>query len=243
MKVAIMQPTYLPWAGYFNMIAQCNLFIFLDDVQFAKRSWQQRNRIMLGGKEHFVSIPVQCRGKREQLIYETAVDDSQKWREKHISTLNHAYRKHPFGGEVIQIVSDCLSIQSTSLADITIAIIKAFNHELGLPTQFCRSSEIGMEGKRSEHLVALCQRAGATAYLSAQGSREYIEAEHVFADSGLKVEFHDFVPEPYPQKGACEFIPYLSIVDVVANLGFIGAKQLVTTAVRRPTPDKEHPPL
>lgn len=227
MKVAIMQPTYLPWAGYFNMISQSDLFIFLDDVQFAKRSWQQRNRIMLGGKEHFLSVPVQCKGKREQSIRETVVDDAQHWREKHASTLSHAYRKHPFGADAIRPIMECLTTCGECLPDINIAIIMAFCDALKLPTQFRLSSEMTVEGKRSEHLVALCRQVDASSYLSARGSREYIEAEQVFSESGVEVEYHDFLPAPYPQKGACDFIPYLSIVDVVANLGFAGARNLV----------------
>ncbi|MBJ6724836.1 WbqC family protein [Geomesophilobacter sediminis] len=230
MKVAIMQPTYLPWSGYFNMIHQADLFIFLDDVQFAKRSWQQRNRIMLSGSEHFLSVPVQCKGKREQLIWEVLVDDSQQWREKHVNTLAHAYRKHPFGAEAIAPVTDALAGCGAGLAELNITIISAFCSRFGITTPFRRSSDLAVHGKKSEHLLALCREVGATTYLSARGSREYIEEEQVFSGTTVDVAYHDYHPSPYPQRGAAEFVPYLSIVDVVANLGFGPAGKLVRGA-------------
>lgn len=227
MRTAIMQPTYLPWPGYFHMIRNVDLFTFLDDVQFAKRSWQQRNRIMLNGTEHFLTIPVKSKGKRDQLIFEVVVDDDQHWREKHKNTLNHAYHKHPFGGDVVELISDCLDRCGDNLSDINIAIIDGFCNELDITTPLQRSSNIPVNGIKSGYLVALCRYCKALSYLSARGSKEYIEEEALFSEAGLHVDYHDFVSAPYRQQGAKEFIPYLSIVDVVANIGFEDAKKMM----------------
>ncbi len=228
MKTAIMQPTYLPWIGYFHMIRQVDLFTFLDDVQFARRSWQQRNRIMLRGSEHFLTIPVSSKGRRDQLIMDVIVDDGQHWRDKHKITLSHAYRRHPFGSDIIDVVGECLDRSSEKLSDITIAIITALCDHLHISTPLQRSSDLPVSGTKSGYLLALCSRCGASEYVSARGSREYIEEEALFAQASIAVEYHDFLPVPYRQVGASQFIPYMSAVDVIANIGFEGAAEMIS---------------
>ena len=99
--VAIMQPTYLPWAGYFNLISHADTFVILDDVQFAARSWQQRNRVVLNGEPHMLTVPVLAKGRPGMLIREAHTDETQKWRPKHIATIHRAYDRHPHGNSVL----------------------------------------------------------------------------------------------------------------------------------------------
>ena len=124
MKIAIMQPTYIPWAGYFNLISQADKFVFLDDVQFAASSWQQRNRIIFNGKIHMLTVPVLVKGRPDQLIREVQTDETQKWRQKHLSILRQAYSRHPHGKAAIGIVEGVLKHATCSLARINVALIR-----------------------------------------------------------------------------------------------------------------------
>ncbi len=227
MKIAIMQPTYIPWAGYFNLISQADKFVFLDDVQFAASSWQQRNRIIFNGKIHMLTVPVLVKGRPDQLIREVQTDETQKWRQKHLSILRQAYSRHPHGKAAIGIVEGVLKHATCSLALINVALIEEFCRCLGIPLQPVCSSELNVGGKKSAHVAEICSHFRADTYLSAAGSREYIEEEGLLSAADLRVLYQNFAASPYPQLGAGEFISHMSIVDVVANIGFDGARAYV----------------
>lgn len=216
---SIMQPTYLPWIGYFQQIHRADNFVFLDDVQFDKRSWQQRNRILLHGDEHYLTIPVQSKGKRDQLIIDVETDENQQWRKKHISTLRQAYQKHSFGPEIIEVVERVLGTTSEKLVDVTIEMITAICSMMELEPRFLRSSGLPVEGKKSAYLYEICTHLESDRYLGACGSRDYIENENIFGSRGLAVAYQDYRPRDYPQRGAAGFVPYLSIIDLIANMG------------------------
>lgn len=227
MKCAIMQPTYLPWIGYFNLIASVDVFVFLDDVQFAKRSWQQRNRILLNGAEKFLTIPALTKGKRDQTIKEVSCDISQEWKKDHLNTLEHAYIKHKYGPEMLDVVARALNQPHFSLSETNIEIITAILTKLGLSTKLVKSSDIAVTGKKSEYLFNICNHIGANVYLSAAGSKEYIEEEGIFELSTIKVEYQSFEIIEYPQQGVSTFVPYMSIVDMIANIGFANSNLIV----------------
>lgn len=213
-----MQPTYIPWSGYFNMINSVDVFVFLNDVDFSKRSWQQRNKILFQNREFYLTIPVKNKG--QQLINEVEVDDTQSWRDKHKATLYHAYSKCPFGKEILDLIFDELEKPERLLANINIAIIEEINKKLGIDTKIILSSDIPVKGKKSEYLLNICNYLNTDTYLSARGSKNYIDEEGILPKSNIKVEYHNYHPQTYNQINNDNFIPYLSIVDVIANLGF-----------------------
>jgi hypothetical protein len=228
MTTAIMQPTYLPWAGYFNLIARVDTFVFLNDVQFAKPSWQMRNRLLLQGAVHFITVPTQ--GSRNQRISEVVLAGDD-FRAKHGKQLEHAYRKHAHGPALLELVLPILDDRSLlRLEQLNIALIRAFAKRLGLAPRFVCASELMPQGERSERLLALLQLLHERDYLSPAGSADYIAEDAVLEQAGVRVEYQRFVPAPYPQRGAAQFEPALSIVDVVANLGFDGARDYVRQA-------------
>lgn len=227
MKIAIMQPTYIPWAGYFNLISKAETFVFLDDVQFAASSWQQRNRIIFHGEAHTLTVPALVKGRPEQSILEVQTDETQKWRQKHLSILRQAYTRHPYGKAVIALVEKVLKQPNCSLAEINIALVDEFCKGMGIPLQCIRSSTLGLCGKKSAHVVEICRHFRADTYLSAAGSREYIEEEGLLTAADLCVLYQNFVATPYPQLGTAEFVSHMSIVDVVANVGFEAARAYV----------------
>ncbi|MGF9976252.1 WbqC family protein [Viridibacillus arvi] len=219
MKCAIMQPTYLPWAGYFNLMKNVDCFILLDDVQFNKRSWQQRNRILVHGKEKMLTIPVHTKGKRNQKINDVVLDDEQKWLDSHLAILKSAYSKHPFGKEIIEIYSDAVKPEFTLLKEVNMAFIEVVKSYLNISTELIFSSDLPVEGKKSEYLINICDYLGVKNYLSPLGSYDYIQEEGLFNKTLINVEYQNYNPQEYSQKYSKIFTPSLSIIDVLANIG------------------------
>ncbi len=225
-RVAVIsQPTYLPYLGYFELIAQADVFVFLDDVQFARRSWQSRNRILGPAGEVLLTVPVR-KQPRETAIVEIQMDDRQRWWEAHLSAMRDAYWRRPAFEEGYAFLDKMLRPRDFSLATFNIAVIEETSRRLGLTTEFRRASELGRGGSRSDHLLEICRAVGATEYLSTAGSAEYMAEDGVFAAAGFPVRFRTHAPRPYPQ-GHEPFVPYMAFVDALMNLGWEGLASLV----------------
>ena len=223
---AIMQPTYLPYLGYFHLIAASDIFVFLDDVQFARRSWQSRNRILGAGGEVMLTVPVKKTG-REAAIKDIEVADDQPWRAAHLNAFRHAYGKRPFFTDAMTFLEEHL-VEAGRLADLNIGLIGAAATRLDLGAELIRASSLSMPGHRSEHLLAICRAVGATHYLSPMGSAEYMEQEGVFDAADFPFRFQPFVEVAYRQ-GRETFTPYMAFVDALANVGWSGLKGVIAT--------------
>ena len=237
-----MQPTFLPWSGYFHLMTEVDCFVFLDDVQLQKPSWQTRNRILFRGKPHYLTVPTL--GSPHQLISETRLAD-EPFREKHLEVLRHAYGKHPHGALVSSILRDVYADSALSLlADLNERFIRDAARLLQISTPFVRASELMAAGKRSTHLRELLERLGSRSYLSPRGSAAYIEEDGVLEAAGIDVRFQDYPVRPYAQLGAPEFISHLSILDVLAHLGPEAAARYVRAqglAEPEPRASLDHP--
>lgn len=214
MNVAIMQPTYLPWIGYLAMIDRVDRFVYLDSVQFARRSWQQRNRILSGDGELMLSVPVFSKGMRDQKIAETRVDWLSGFAKKHLKSIETAYRRAPFFEIYFGPLRECYNSEPATLADFTIGIIDFLCNSFGIETPRVRSSSLPGEGRQAELLASICQKMGATQYLSAPGSRDYIEQSHVFERAGVTVRYHEYDHPTYPQ-GSGPFLSHMAAIDLL----------------------------
>lgn len=213
-----MQPTYLPWPGYFNLICKSDKFIFLDCVKFEKSSWHVRNKFLINSKESFITVPVI--GSRNQKIYEVSVNDSLKWRSKHIKTLEQTYGKHPYGKQILDIIVPIIADTNLNhLSKLNIQLIKQITIFLNIRSSFELSTDLEISGKRSEKLINLCQLFNDRQYLSPTGSKEYIQEDGLFAKNNILVEYQNFISKEYLQFKNETFIPYLSIIDLIANIG------------------------
>lgn len=234
MTAAIMQPTYLPWAGYFNLIGRVQRFVLLNDVQFAKPSWQMRNRILLQGRVQFITVPTL--GSRNQLISEVRLAP-EDWRSKHQKMLEHAYAKHPHGAAALGAVLPVLADRGVDkLQDLNARLIASLCSALSIPAKLVWSSELAPEGQRSARLLGILNQLGERAYLSPPGSADYIAEDALLDAAGVQVEYQHFDPQPYPQRGAPQFEPRLSIVDVIASLGTAAARDYVMQAAAPSSP-------
>lgn len=235
--VAIMQPTFLPWSGYFYLMASAHEFVFLDDVQFAKPSWQMRNRILCRGAAYFVTVPTS--GGRHQLLKDVRIAD-EPFRPKLCRLLEHTYGKHPFGGPLLELVVPILmNTELERLEQLNLGLIDALASALCISPKTHLARELAVPGKRSDHLVNIARELGATRYLSPPGSANYLAEDGAFEAAAIPVEFSCYEARPYPQRGTNEFVPQLSVIDVIAHLGFEEARRYVTEA---PTPPRQAAP-
>ncbi len=220
MKVAISQPTYLPWLGYFDLIDQVDAFVFLDSVQFEKRSWQQRNRIKTPAGLQWLTVPVAFPGGLRQSIKDVEIREPNFWR-KHLRAIELNYRRSPFFHTYFPDLSSLRrSFPAGSLlVDLNVGLIEWFMKVLCLRTPLLRSSSMKQEGKRTELLANICQSLGAKLYLSPLGSAAYLlDEKQAFSDRGIDVAFQHYEHPEYGQQFP-PFCPYASVVDLLFNEG------------------------
>jgi len=219
MKCAIMQPHYMPWCGYFNLLAKVDVFVIYDDVQFEKQSWQNRNRILLNGASHWITVPVH-RSSLQQTIDTVEVESGSRWREKQFRLLQQTYSKHPYAAEMLELAGNILNPELEGLADLSMSLIQETARRLELRTRIVRASSLNISGARSERLVRICEHLDCEGYLSPAGARDYLEQDGDFARSSVALSYQDYVPEDYPQVNSNTCITHLSILDAIANLGW-----------------------
>jgi hypothetical protein len=234
MKTAIMQPTYLPWSGYFDLIDQVNVFVLLDNVQFARRSWQQRNQIRTPKGLEWLTVPVEVRGRYEQLIAEVRI--AHDFVGRHLRAIEVNYGRAPFFGAFFPLFSERLRDAAATewLAALNQQLISWFCEQLGVQTDIVLSSKLGAVGKRSELLANICSAVGANTYLSPPGSVDYLRQDRKCFDAhGIDVLIQQFEHPVYRQVFE-PFIPYASIVDILANLGPAAAIDSIRSSRRAP---------
>lgn len=214
----IMQPTYLPWMGYFDLMDQSDVFVLLDSVQFDKRSWQQRNRIKTPSGELLLTEPVFSKGKCDQKICEVQIDQTSNFAEKHIRAIQHNYSKAPCFGKYIDELTAILRKRHQYLAELNIELINWLRGVIGVETELVRNSSLGVQGKKVDLLVAICKAVGAEHYLSPLGSKAYIEENNIFAQNNIELEYQNFEHPVYKQLHG-DFIAYLSVIDLLFNEG------------------------
>lgn len=227
MKCAIMQPTYLPWSGYLNLVSRVDCFIFLDDVQFQRRSWQSRNRIMINGVELMLSVPT-IKSHRSTLLKDIEICYENDWVSKHWKSLVLGYEKAEHGKELLSIMEPIYRATKIAyLAELNCLIIKTLCGALNIETKFLYASELNCIGSRSLHLIELLKKCKCSEYVSPIGSKEYLAEDRFEEHSSIKLTYQDFSPKPYPQKKSSGFISHLSVVDLIANVGVSKSKEYI----------------
>ncbi len=220
MKVVILQPSYIPWRGVFDQIYRADLFIFYDDVQYDKHGWRNRNQIKTAQGKQWLTIPVHSAGVTQgRPIYEIEIDWSKPWAKSHWKALTFAYSRAPYFRRYAEFLEPFYQRRDRFLADFTIDLTIALARLLGIShTRFMRSSELsGIEGKKTDRLIQILQRVGATHYLSGPSARAYIEPEK-FAAAGISLEYIEYDYPEYPQLYP-PYDPHVSILDLLFMTG------------------------
>jgi len=197
-RVAILQSSYIPWKGYFDIIHDVDRFVFYDDVQFTPRDWRTRNRVKTANGPLWLTVP--AGQSRSRLIHEVVLED-KTWGKNHWNTLRHAYAKAPFFGDYRSFLEHVyLERRWDTLSELNQFMTRTIAQDfLGLKTEFRDSREFGAEGQKLDRLLDLARKAGATMYLSGPSARDYIKPER-FAEAGIELSYksYDGYPE-YPQ--------------------------------------------
>jgi len=218
--IVISQPTYLPWPGYFSLIRQSDHFIFLDDVQFDSRSWQQRNKILVNGKYFYLTIPIKKKGLKAQLIKDCEIQDTNFFR-NHLKTIKHNYSKTKYFDNFyfeFEKLNEHIENQK-KLSEVNILIIKKILEILKIKKKFSKSSDFNIQGKRTEKLINLITISKEKIYLSNSGAKKYLyEDLDKFNKKKIQVKILNFDNKPYKQPHS-NFFPNLSILDLLFNLG------------------------
>jgi hypothetical protein len=225
--LVVLQPGYLPWLGYFDLLRRADVFVHYDDVQFDKHSWRNRNRVKGPHGAVWLTVPVLHRGRFGQSILDVEIDDRRDWRHKQLATIAQLYARAPLLDAILPRLREILEQPWPRLVELDLAVIAWIASYLGIATPTYRAGELGIGGSRNERLLDLCRYFGATRYLSGNAARAYLDVSR-FAAAGIEVAWHDYVHPVYPQLHGA-FVPYLSMLDLLLNLG-PGARPLIEGA-------------
>jgi len=220
MKVVILQPSYIPWRGVFDQIQRADLFVFYDDVQYDKHGWRNRNQIKTAQGKQWLTIPVHSKGVTDGIpIKDVRIDWTKPWAKNHLKALTFAYVKAPHFASYAPWLASVYDRRDEFLADFTIWLTIEIAREIGIDrTRFMRSSEItGINGQKTDRLIQILQRVGATHYMSGPSARDYIEREK-FDSAGIALEYVEYNYPEYPQLYQ-PFDPYVTIFDTMFMLG------------------------
>ena len=212
--LAAHQPQYVPWLGFFDKLDQADLFVLLDDVQFKKNEWQNRNRIKGPSGPQWLTVPV--RQKFPQSIAEVEIRESEPWRRKHLRALESNYGRASCFGSEMHTFSEALSRPWAHLAELNVDLIRRLADRLGITTEIRSSSELSVRSHPTWRLVDLCDALGAAVYLSGAGG-DYLEQE-AFEQAGIGLLFQHYEHPSYRQMHG-EFVPFMSVIDLLMNCG------------------------
>lgn len=226
--VCIHQPDFAPWLGFFHRLLRCDVFVVLDNVQFLRQGWHHRDKIRLGDREHWLTVPVLKTGRYTQTIAETEIDDGADWRRKHLGTLASAYGKAPHFDTVMPWLEALYRRNDRSLMAFNMAVLAGMQEMLGLTVPTFLASRLPVSGTGSARLVSIVRAVGGDGYLTGTGARDYLD-EAAFAAAGIGVRWQRFSHPAHRQCGE-GFLPGLSTLDALFNVGPAETRRLLEAA-------------
>ncbi|ABI85706.1 wbqC-like family protein [Burkholderia ambifaria AMMD] len=226
-RIAIVQSNYIPWKGYFDLIAATDEFILYDDAQYTRRDWRNRNQIKTPQGVQWLTVPVRVKGRYHQSIRETEIDGTE-WAEQHWTRLRQNYARAPhFARYAPELEALYLHGPHDTLSALNLAMLTWVNRQLGIATRMSSSSDYTLEGDRTDKLLNLCLQAGATEYLSGPAARDYLD-ESRFAAAQVAVRWFDYPAyPPYAQLWG-EFVHGVTVLDVLFHCGPDAHRHVVT---------------
>lgn len=228
MVLTIHQPEHLPWSGYFHKMNMADTYLIYDDVQFEKNNFQNRNRIMGTNGPQWLNVPVNLSGHSKDKINEITIanDSNPKWAKKYLTTLQYSYSRHPYFEEYMPFFDELLKIRHNSLCELNIKIIKYFADLLHIEPTFELSSNVKREGSKSDQILSICKNMNADTYIAGPSGRNYLN-EKSFTDAGIRVIYQEYRHPVYTQYKQNDFVPYMSVMDMLFNVGAELARELI----------------
>lgn len=231
MRVAISQSNFLPWIGYFHLISSVDTFVIYDVVQFTRRDWRNRNRIKGPEGEQWMTVPVKTKGNYDARIDEIEVD-GDKWRGKLCKTIENNYRPAKHFAEISAELFPLLQNPEPSLHKMNVQLLAWAIKNLQIPTKILSTAEgLFKSSEPTIRLLEICESLSAKEYISGPAAKAYMELSH-FEKAGVGIQFFEYPKYPeYPQLFS-EFLPSLSFIDIVMNIGWDGARSFIQTKGR-----------
>lgn len=222
--IAVLQPGYLPWLGFFDQMRRSDIFVYYDDVQYDKHGWRNRNRIKTPTGPAWLTVPVLDKGRHGQAILEAHIDNRNAWPRKHLGSVRQYYAKSHCFDAVYPGLEALLLRPWQYLVDLDLALVEWLAGWLEVRVTIVRTSELGIRGERSERLLEICRHFGADRYLSGNAAQSYLEVAR-FTAAGIQVEWQDYQHPIYPQRHGA-FQSHLSTLDLLLNAGTESARVL-----------------
>jgi len=225
MILAAHQPQFMPWLGYFEKMLSSDVFVLLDDVQFKKNEWQNRNRVWSREGPQWLTVPVLHEFPSE--IRGVRINETTHWRHKHVQTLTQTYAKAACFPEQWEPFRRLYEQKGQCLLELNLATIEALRRILDVSTPLKLSSELGVDGKSTERLVNLCRKLGAGVYLAGAGGKDYMDMA-LFEGAGIEVRFQEYAHPVYSQFDG-PFVSHLSAFDLICHHGRESSKIMRST--------------
>ena len=221
MIISVHQPQYIPWLGFFDKIAKSDAFVFLDQVQYKPREFQNRNKIRTKDTWMWLTVPVVSKDRSRQKICDVLIDNAFPWRRKHPLSLKSCYGSTAFFKDYFPFLEETYAKEWEKLVDLNVHMINFILKQLSISRPIYFASGLGLAGKSTGLIIEICRRLKANTYLSGIGGKAYL-AEEKFAEAGIKLIYQDFIYPAYQQqamKDEHDFIPYMSTLDLLFNEG------------------------
>lgn len=225
MRCAIMQPTYLPWLGYFDLIRNVDIFVVYDHVQFEKQSWQQRNRIRNKQGEIMLTVSVLHENGLERRVRDVKIDHIRNVLRKHLMSIQLSYAKALNFKVIFPELEKIYTQKPVTLVELNMQLIQLGMKFLHVQKELVYSGEMAVQGQKVEALIDVCQKLGCDQYLSPVGSKRYIDENNLFPENGIVLDYQQFVPPVYHQHKGTDFISHLSFIDYLFNVDLEEAAQ------------------
>ena len=222
--LAILQPGYLPWLGFFDQVWRSDVFIYYDDVQFDKHGWRNRNRIKSPHGPLWLTVPVLNSGRHGQKICDVEIDNRQPWARKHIASTAQNYARAHYLSHYLPQLEELLCQRWESLVELDIAVAGMLCDWFNIKRTIWRASTLSISGEQSTRLLNFCRHFGADRYLTGDSAQAYLDVG-LFESQGVQVEWQSYQHPVYPQLHG-EFMPYLSALDLLFNAGPQGERIL-----------------
>ncbi len=217
MKIAILQPSYIPWIGYFDQMARVDRFVFLDDVQFTRRDWRNRNKIRTPQGSAWLTVPILQKNRYQQSLKETEIDPASPWKRKHCEAIRSNYSRSPYFDLYFPAVKSIYNKDYRFLTDLCYAGIEFLTESFKIDTPTSCSSDLNVGGAKGDRILEICEALKAENYLSGDSAENYLDPK-AFEQRGMGLEFQRYQHPEYKQ---CfpDFVPYLSAIDLLFNCG------------------------
>nr|WP_295941669.1 WbqC family protein [uncultured Acidovorax sp.] len=216
MRVGVIQSSFIPWRGYFDFIASVDAFVFHDDIQYTKGDWRNRNKIKTAKGSEWLSVPVSYKSV-SQLICDTPIDNSTHWAKRHLRIWQAHYQAAPYFGATKEILALMNDNDDATISQLNIKLIRNICEYLGISTPMMLSSELALEGSKTERLIDLLRKLNASTYLSGPSADAYLDKE-AFRRNGIQLEYKSYDYAPYSQLWG-DFIDEVTVLDLIANCG------------------------